>query len=88
MLVGLPDGESAGLVTYDLGRETEDVFEPLRHRRALAVTESIIRSAIGGIKLKSPKDAQIFLPYLEAVCDSNMRLARLPTRARIAIICS
>lgn len=67
VLVGLPDGESAGLVAYDLGKETEDGFQPLRLGHALAATEPIIRSAIGSIKLEAPNDAQIFLPYYEAI---------------------
>ncbi|KAH8196988.1 hypothetical protein TruAng_008847 [Truncatella angustata] len=67
VLVGLPDGESAGLVAYDLGKETEDGFEPLKRGHALAVTEPIVRAAIGSIKLEAPNDAQVFLPYYEAI---------------------
>ncbi|KAH7184061.1 hypothetical protein DER44DRAFT_710231 [Fusarium oxysporum] len=69
VLVGLPDGESAGLVPYDLGKETEDGFQPLRLGHSLAMTEPIVRSAIGGIKLQAPNDTEIFLPYYEKIRD-------------------
>lgn len=67
VLVGLPDGESAGLIAYDLGKETEDEFQPLRGGYVLAMTEPLIRSAIGSIKLEAPNDAQMFLPYYETI---------------------
>lgn len=67
VLVGLPDGESAGLVPYDLGKETEDGFQPLRLGHSLAMTEPIVRAAIGSIKLEMPKDTKIFLPYYEKI---------------------
>ncbi|KAM0260343.1 hypothetical protein ACHAPA_010321 [Fusarium lateritium] len=38
VLVGLPEGESAGLIPYDLGKETEDGFQPLRLGYSLAIT--------------------------------------------------
>ncbi|KAF6516201.1 hypothetical protein HZS61_003404 [Fusarium oxysporum f. sp. conglutinans] len=69
VLVGLPVGETAGLVSYDLGKETEDGFQPLRLGHSLAVTEPIVRSAIGSIKLQMPNDAEIFLPYYEKIRD-------------------
>ncbi|KAH6646194.1 hypothetical protein BKA67DRAFT_525928 [Truncatella angustata] len=71
VLVGLPDGESAGLVAYDLGKETEDGFELLKHGHALAVTEPIVRAAIGSIKLEAPNDAEVFLHYYEAIRDNE-----------------
>ncbi|KAF4457801.1 kinesin light chain [Fusarium austroafricanum] len=67
VLVGLPDGESAGLIPYDLGKETEDGFQPLRVDHSLAMTEPIVRAAIGSIKLEEPKDTEIFLPYYEKI---------------------
>jgi hypothetical protein len=67
VLVGLPDGESAGLVPYDLGKETEDGFQPLRLGHSLAMTEPIVRAAIGSIKLEAPNDTEIFLPYYEKI---------------------
>ncbi|KAK6209142.1 hypothetical protein LQW54_006596 [Pestalotiopsis sp. IQ-011] len=70
VLVGL-EGEGAGLVAYDLGKETEDGFEPLRQGHVLAATEPIIRSAIGSIKLKAPDDAKEFLPFYETIRDKE-----------------
>nr|XP_036582673.1 uncharacterized protein CTRU02_07226 [Colletotrichum truncatum]KAF6791464.1 hypothetical protein CTRU02_07226 [Colletotrichum truncatum] len=68
VLVALPDGESAGLVAYDLGKETgADGFQPLRFGHVLANTETVVRSAIGSIKLNVPNDAEVFLPYYEAM---------------------
>ncbi|KAF5001729.1 hypothetical protein FDECE_10862 [Fusarium decemcellulare] len=69
VLVGLPVGESAGLVPYDLGKETEDGFQPLRLGHSLAMTEPIVRAAIGSIKLQAPNDSEIFLPYYEKIRD-------------------
>lgn len=67
VLVGLPDGESAGLIAYDLGKETEDGFQQLRRGHALATTEPIVRAAIGSIKLEAPNDTGSFLPYYEII---------------------
>ncbi|KAI7758838.1 hypothetical protein LZL87_013821 [Fusarium oxysporum] len=67
VLVGLPDGESAGLVPYDLGKETEDGFQPLRLGHSLAMTEPIVRAAIGSIKLEAPYDTEKLLPYYEKI---------------------
>jgi hypothetical protein len=67
VLVGLADGENAGLVAYDLGKETEDGFKLLRRGYALATTEPIVRAAIGSIKLEAPNDAECFLPYYEHI---------------------
>ncbi|KAJ3499005.1 hypothetical protein NLG97_g681 [Lecanicillium saksenae] len=71
VLVGLPEGESAGLLTYDLGKETEDGFQPLRRGHALATTEPIVRSAIGSIKIEAPYDTKKFLPYYEKIRDKE-----------------
>lgn len=65
VLVGLPDGESAGLIAYDLGKEVEDGFRPLRFGHSLATTVPIVRAAIGSIKLEAPNEAEVFLPYYE-----------------------
>ncbi|KAL9572186.1 hypothetical protein ACKAV7_003674 [Fusarium commune] len=67
VLVGLSDGESAGLVPYELGKETEGGFQPLRLGHSLAMTEPIVRAAIGSIKLEAPNDTKIFLPYYEKI---------------------
>jgi nucleoside phosphorylase len=69
VLVGLPEGESAGLIPYDLGKETEDGFQPLRLGHSLAMTAPIVRSAIGSIKLETPNEAEIFLPHFEKVAN-------------------
>ncbi|KAF4456158.1 kinesin light chain [Fusarium austroafricanum] len=74
ILVGLPEGESAGLIAYDLGKETEDGFQLLRSGHSLAMTEPIVRSAIGSIKFEAPNESDIFLPYYEkiAYCEHAM----------------
>ncbi|PTB65483.1 hypothetical protein BBK36DRAFT_1122447 [Trichoderma citrinoviride] len=58
VLVGLPIGDNAGLIPYDLGKETGDNgFQLLRAGHGLARTETVVRSAIGSIKLMAPNDA-------------------------------
>jgi nucleoside phosphorylase len=71
VLVGLPEGESAGLVAYDLGKETKNGFQPLRSGHVLATTEKIVRAAIGHIKIEAPNDADIFLPFYESIKDKE-----------------
>lgn len=64
VLVGLSTKDSAGLIAYELGKETGDGgFELLRFGKALAETETVVRSAIGSIKLKAPNDADVIIPY-------------------------
>jgi nucleoside phosphorylase len=66
VLVGLATGESAGLIAYELGKETgADGFQLLRCGHVLATTETIVRSAIGSIKLMAPNDIDRFLPYYD-----------------------
>ena len=68
VLVGLPTGDSAGLIAYDLGKETgSNGFQLLHFGQVLANTETVVRSAIGSIKLKAPNDAEVFLPYYESI---------------------
>ena len=67
VLVGLPEGDTAGLFSYDLGKDTEVGFQPLRGGHALAMTESIVRSAIGKLQLNSPNEGQFFLPYYRKI---------------------
>ena len=68
VLVGLPVGESAGLIAYDLGKETgNEGFQLLRDGHVLANTETVVRAAIGSIKLRAPNDAALFLPYYESI---------------------
>jgi nucleoside phosphorylase len=72
VLVALPEGDSAGLVAYDLGKETaEDGFQPLRFGHVLATTEKVVRSAIGSIKVEAPDDTELFLPYYEKMKDKG-----------------
>ncbi|KAH7011238.1 nucleoside phosphorylase domain-containing protein [Ilyonectria destructans] len=72
VLVGVPEGNSAGLIAYDLGKETgQDGFQLLRLGHVLATTETVVRSAIGSIKLKAPNDAETFLPYYGHIKDKE-----------------
>ncbi|KAJ5645897.1 hypothetical protein N7490_002269 [Penicillium lividum] len=68
VLVALPEGESAGLIAYDLGKETaEDGFQLLRGGHVLAMTETVIRSAIGNIRLHAPDDVKLFSHFYETI---------------------
>jgi hypothetical protein len=69
VLVGLPAGESAGLIAYDLGKETDDGFQLIQFGHSLAATEPIVRSAIGSIKVEASNDATKVLPYYEKLRD-------------------
>ncbi|KAI0110882.1 purine and uridine phosphorylase [Nemania sp. FL0031] len=72
VLVALPEGENAGLVSYDLGKQTaNDGFQPLRLGHVLASTEPVIRSAISSIKLRTRKNTHKFLQYYEAIKDEE-----------------
>ncbi|KAH7176157.1 nucleoside phosphorylase domain-containing protein [Dactylonectria macrodidyma] len=72
VLVGVPEGKSAGLIAYDLGKETDqDGFQLLHLGHILATTETVVRSAIGSIKLKAPNDAETFLPYYRHIKDKE-----------------
>ncbi|KAG5766876.1 hypothetical protein H9Q72_005040 [Fusarium xylarioides] len=71
VLVGLSEGDSAGLIAYDLGKETSEGFQLLRSGRVLANTEMVIRSAIGNIKIKAPGDTDVFLPFYDSVKDKE-----------------
>ncbi|KAM3552686.1 hypothetical protein MY1884_007076 [Beauveria asiatica] len=63
VLVALPEGDSAGLIAYDLGKETSyDGFQLLRGGHILAVTETVVRAAIGSIKEQAPDDVDLILP--------------------------
>jgi nucleoside phosphorylase len=64
ILVALPEADSAGLIAYGLGKETaEKGFQPLRGGQVLAMTNTLVRSAIGNIRLHEPDDARLFLPF-------------------------
>ncbi|POR34543.1 Putative Pfs, NACHT and WD domain protein [Tolypocladium paradoxum] len=72
VLVALPEGESAGLIAYDLGKETaKDGFQPLRGGHVLAMTETVVRSAIGSIRLHALDDVQLFRPFYEKMKDKR-----------------
>lgn len=72
VLVALPEGDSAGLVAYDLGKETaQDGFQLLRFGYILATTEVVVRSAISSIKLEAPNDVDLFLPYYNDIKDNE-----------------
>lgn len=71
VLVGLPEDESAGLIAYELGKETANGFQPLRLGRVLANTETVVRSAIGSIKMMAPNDVDEFLPLYETIKDKQ-----------------
>ena len=67
VLVGVGERDSAGIVSYGLGREEEQGFELLNGGYALAKTESILRAAIGKLRNAWPDDRRLFLPYYERV---------------------
>jgi nucleoside phosphorylase len=68
VLVGLGKGESAGLIAYDLGKETGQAgFQLLVSGHVLARTETVVRSAIGSIKLSAPNDTEMIIPYYESM---------------------
>jgi nucleoside phosphorylase len=72
VLVGLATGGSAELIAYGLGKETgDDGFQPLRSGHVLANTETVVRSAIGSIKLRAPNETNSFLPYYESIMNKN-----------------
>ncbi|KAL7936145.1 hypothetical protein V8C35DRAFT_321097 [Trichoderma chlorosporum] len=68
VLVGLPVGDNAGLIDYDLGKEVgKEGFQLLRAGHSLAKTETVVRSAIGSIKLKAPNDSNDILQYYRMI---------------------
>ncbi|XWW92835.1 hypothetical protein V2A60_000762 [Cordyceps javanica] len=88
VLVALPEGDSAGLIAYNLGRETgSHGFQLLTGGHVLAVTEPVVRAAIGSIKRRAPNDAKLILPYYNKIKTRSMTaMARLsPIRGRMQI---
>lgn len=72
VLVGMPEGNTAGLVGYELGKETgKDGFQPLRLGFVLAETEKLIRSAIASIRLHEPDNNPEFLRYYKQFNDKK-----------------
>lgn len=68
ILVALPEGDSAGLIAYELGKETDsDGFKLLQRGHVLAATEPVIRAAIGSIKRHAPYDVNLILPYYDKI---------------------
>lgn len=64
VLLGLPAGDNAGLIYYDLGQETDQTGLQLLHGSSLlARTATVVRSAIGNIRLMDLNRADSFLPY-------------------------
>jgi nucleoside phosphorylase len=70
VLVGIGEGESAGLISYGLGKETSTGFE-LLHHGTQAKTETLVRSAIGQIKALTPIHGNVFLQYYESIRDKH-----------------
>ncbi|KAJ3494312.1 hypothetical protein NLG97_g4162 [Lecanicillium saksenae] len=71
VLVSLPEGEIAGLIAYDLGKETDTGFQPLRLGQYLTPTEPIVRSAMGSIRMEGPYDSKKLLPYYDKIRDKE-----------------
>ncbi|KAJ4861173.1 ankyrin repeats (3 copies) domain-containing protein [Trichoderma breve] len=68
VLVGLPVGDNAGLVDYDLGKETgTEGFQLLRAGHALAKTATVVRSAIGSIKLRAPNNSNDVMQHYKRI---------------------
>jgi hypothetical protein len=60
------------LIAYSLGKETgSDGFKLLHHGHVLATTETVVRSAIGSIKLKAPNEADAFLSFYTTIKHNN-----------------
>jgi nucleoside phosphorylase len=68
VLVGVGAGNKAGLVSYGLGKETDDGFE---QHVIQAKTEAIVSSAIGSIKLLAQMSGNAFLHHYEQVKDKR-----------------
>ncbi|KAI1472666.1 purine and uridine phosphorylase [Daldinia caldariorum] len=67
VLVSMPDTEHSGVVAYDLGRDIGGDIKLLRQGHVLAQTATVVRSAIGSIKLDTPQESHRFLPYYESM---------------------
>ncbi|KAI1207641.1 purine and uridine phosphorylase [Annulohypoxylon truncatum] len=72
VLVAFPEKEAAGLVAYDLGKETPvDGFKLLQSGHILATTEPIVGSAISSLKWFAPNESHHFSRYYEAIKDKE-----------------
>lgn len=68
VIVGVGNGDNAGIVSYGLGKETEEGFQVL-HNGHQPKTETIIRSAIRKIELHSAVRGNTFLQYYDKFKD-------------------
>ncbi|KAI1453901.1 purine and uridine phosphorylase [Annulohypoxylon moriforme] len=79
VLVALPRGETAGLIAYDLRKETEAGPQLLKSGHALATTAPNIRAAIGSLKRFAPNETKYFLPYYEKMKNEEYELEEYGT---------
>jgi nucleoside phosphorylase len=70
VLVGVGKGESAGILSYGLGKETRDGFELLNYG-SVAKTESVVRAAIGNVKSLAPMHGNVFVQYYNDIKDKK-----------------
>jgi nucleoside phosphorylase len=71
VLVGVGEGDSAGLISYGVGKKTTRGFEVLRRGHALARTEAIVSSAIRQIQLRTRIHGNFFLQHYESIKDKE-----------------
>ncbi|KAH7141582.1 hypothetical protein B0J13DRAFT_411158, partial [Dactylonectria estremocensis] len=72
VLIALPQGNSARLIAYELGKEVgENTVQLLYSGHMLLKMKTVIRSAIGKIELKAPKDADVFFPHYQRIQDEE-----------------
>jgi nucleoside phosphorylase len=71
ILVAVADGDSPGLVAYELGREGRDGLQLLRGGRVLDNTEAVVLSAIGSIKDRTMDDQRLYLKHYESMKDKE-----------------
>ena len=82
--MALPEGDSAGLIANDLGKETGDGFTPLRGDCMLALTETVVRAAIGKIKIRALDDVDwIRAFYMKRSKVTSIATETLPTQDRM-----
>ncbi|OAQ97144.1 hypothetical protein LLEC1_00739 [Akanthomyces lecanii] len=73
VLVAAPEGETAALVAYDLGKETAAGFRLLKGGHAMAPTEAVVQSAMDVIGGEYPDEAKLFLPHYNKIKDNVHR---------------
>ncbi|OAA52817.1 tetratricopeptide repeat domain-containing protein [Beauveria brongniartii RCEF 3172] len=67
VIVAAPEGDTPGLVAYDLGKETTNGFQLLKAGHVLMPTESVVQSAIDSIANEYPDEARLFLPHYNRI---------------------